>query len=334
MTESNKLQFISVVVAVRNEQHNIKRLASGLLQQRYDRRYFEIILVDDHSADKTIESAGHLLKDFSNLTFLILSSKVSGKKAALSAGIAAAQGTIIATTDADCLLPVDWLQQINFTFTNERCRMAIGPVSLQATGFFSQMQAQEFAGVMAVTFGTLGWRKPLLCNGANLAYRKQAFVEVNGYEGNEHIASGDDEFLMRKIQERYPDSIHLLNTLVRTQPSPTVKDFFRQRIRWAGKWKANSSWPARLLALFIFAVQVSWIVFLFCYPAISIYLFGSGIVVKLFLDAWYLNTVAARLQVAMSIFPFLVLQFFYPFYVVGVGILSLWKKAEWKGRTV
>ncbi len=37
-----------------------------------------------------------------------------------------------------------------------------------------------------------------MCNGANLAFRKDVFNEVSGYKGNIQIASGDDEFLMRK----------------------------------------------------------------------------------------------------------------------------------------
>jgi hypothetical protein len=49
--------------------------------------------------------------------------------------------------------------------------------------------------------------KPNMCNGANIAYPKAVFEEVNGFDGNEHIASGDDEFLMHKIAEKYPNQI-------------------------------------------------------------------------------------------------------------------------------
>lgn len=44
-----------------------------------------------------------------------------------------------------------------------------------------------------------------MCNGANLAYERKAFNEVNGFAGVDHIASGDDMLLMHKIGKQYPE---------------------------------------------------------------------------------------------------------------------------------
>jgi hypothetical protein len=43
-----------------------------------------------------------------------------------------------------------------------------------------------------------------LCNGANLAYKKTVFTELNGFQGNENIASGDDIFLFEKFYKNIP----------------------------------------------------------------------------------------------------------------------------------
>jgi biofilm PGA synthesis N-glycosyltransferase PgaC len=67
-----------------------------------------------------------------------------------------------------------------------------------------------------------------LCNGANLAFTKDAFTATGGYDGNEHIASGDDEFLMRKIEAKYSNGIRFNNNpenVVTTYPQKTINSF-------------------------------------------------------------------------------------------------------------
>ncbi len=61
-----------------------------------------------------------------------------------------------------------------------------------------------------------------MCNGANLAYERKVFYEVNGFTGIDHIASGDDMLLMQKIAQRFPGKISYLlskESIVTTQSS-------------------------------------------------------------------------------------------------------------------
>ncbi|MBS1559743.1 MAG: glycosyltransferase [Bacteroidetes bacterium] len=333
-TRVDSARFISVLVAVRNEEDNIAQLIESVLKMNYNRNDYELILADDHSTDRTLERAEYFLKDLPNKLILKAEPDMFGKKAAITAGIEAARGEVIATTDADCVLPSDWLQKINRAFANPACKMVLGPVSLRTTGFFSQVQALEFASIMGVTFGTLGWGHPLLGNGANLAYQKSAFREVNGYEGNRHIASGDDEFLLHKILDKHPRSVYSTDARVISQPQPSLKSFFQQRIRWAGKWKVNTSWKARWLALFIWVVQASWIALGGMYRFIPFNFFWSIVIYKVMFDAGFLFYITNQLKMKSSVFSFIVLQLVYPFYVLGVGFLSLIKKVSWKDRTV
>lgn len=327
-------KFISVVIAVRNEGRNIRWLIGSLLEQQYPASGFEIIVVNDHSTDNTLEVLQPMASSAQNFSILSLTENEAGKKEALAKGILNARGKIIATTDADCQLPPDWLIKIDQVFSDEQCQMAVGLVSLQQQNLFSKLQSLEFAGVMGVTFGTLGWRIPTMCNGANLAFWKSTFEQVNGYAGNEHIASGDDEFLMRKIQARFPGSVVALNSLVVTQPQASARDFFRQRIRWAGKWKVNSSFFAKSLAVFIWLFQASWVMLWVSAGLLSVKYFLTFLLSKIIIDLIFLLTVANRLNTAFNFFIFLLLQLVYPFYVFSVGILSWWKKVEWKGRKI
>jgi cellulose synthase/poly-beta-1,6-N-acetylglucosamine synthase-like glycosyltransferase len=215
--------------------------------------------------------------------------------------------------------------------------MLIGTVALcNEYNFFAQLQSIEFSSVIGTSIATCSLGKPTMCNGANLSFRKKIFDEVNGYAGNEHIVSGDDEFLMRKILAKYPKSISVLNpkeNVVITQPQTSLKGFIQQRLRWASKWKINSSLTAKLFAVFIFTVQFSWLLFLttmvFDFHSIGL----SILFLKIIIDLLFLSTVCRSLKMKFHLIAFIALQFLYPVYVLYIGIFSQLRKYQWKGRT-
>jgi cellulose synthase/poly-beta-1,6-N-acetylglucosamine synthase-like glycosyltransferase len=324
--------LISVIIPVRNEGRNVNTLLHGLANQHYPSADFEVIMVDDHSSDNAVENCRGLLQ---NLKVLSLGENEIGKKAALTHGINFAKGDIITTTDADCLLQPDWLTTINAVFQDQGVTMAAGMVAMaDEKKFFSRWQAMEFASVIGTGMAALGLNKPLMCNGANLSFRKGVFQEVKGYEGNEQIPSGDDEFLMRKIMRRFPGSIRIANSIVTTRPQESLKDFLYQRIRWASKWKENPSVTTRLLAVFIFLMQASWI---FLFLGLTRQDYRSSlvlVVVKIAADLLFFVPVFRFMKIRFRILPFLGLQFLYPFYVIFVGLLAPWSGYRWKDRKI
>src|SRR5213075_2078285 len=120
-------------------------------------------------------------------------------------------------------------------------RFISGPVKLEeGNSLFGKMQVTEFASLIGTGAASIGFGMPNMCNGANLAFEKAAFVAVNGYAGNDKIASGDDEFLMHKIHSQFPGSVCFLKNpkaIVRTNVQQSLSGFLSQRIRWASKWK-------------------------------------------------------------------------------------------------
>lgn len=327
-----KNHFISVIIPVRNEEKNIDTLLECLRTQDYLRSNFEVIIVDDHSTDGALEKCKGRLQ---NLTSFSLRADENGKKAALTYGIKHAKGEIIATTDADCLLPSDWLTTINSVFQGKKINVAAGMVAISDEDkLFSQWQAMEFASVIGTGVAALGLKKPMMCNGANLSFRKEIFYKVNGYEGNEHIASGDDEFLMMKIRNQFPNSIQIVNSIVVTRPQASLKDFLYQRIRWASKWKGNPLFAAKFLAVFIFLIQVSWVVLLgtfYRYDSKTIFIV---FLMKIVADILFLSPVFRFMKIKFRLLPFLGLQFLYPFYVIFVGLLAPWISYQWKDRKI
>ncbi len=172
------------------------------------------------------------------------------------------------------------------------------------------------------------------CNGANLAYEK-AFFEVNGYDGVRHIASGDDEFLMHKIAARHPGSVHFLrhrNAIIRTAPHRNWPSFYRQRKRWASKWKHYQSKTPLLLAVYIFACNFSLLVSGFL--ALSGYLspgaFMSMLAAKCIPEWFFLGSVLVFLKKPKS----LALYSGDPVHLSAVRLLFRWlrSKANMNGR--
>lgn len=329
-------KFISIVVAMRNEREHIKNLLLSLSKLRYSATNFEIILVDDHSVDGSEIEAGKWQGRIPSMRIVSLSENEKGKKAALSIAIGIAKGELIAATDADCVVPSDWLERINASFHSPRTNLCVGLVALQDENtFFGKLQSIEFASVMSTSISMVAMGKPIMCNGANLSFRKRAFDEVGGYAGNEHIASGDDEFLLRKIEAKYPHSIRTLTDgVVVTKPQPNLKDFLYQRLRWASKWKHNPSTVARLLAVFILVVQWSWLmlnVLLIFYPSS---IFVGLLVLKVLLDWILLASVSRSLGMKFDLVAFAAVQLFYPLYVLYVGIFSQKRNHQWKGRGI
>lgn len=327
---SGKDPLISVVVAVRNEENNIPKLLASLAAQDYG--HFEIIIVNDDSEDETLWAISQ--SGLKNLR--VVHSPGKGKKAALAAGIRVAKGSIIATTDADCIVPSGWLRQIREPFRDRQTMLVFGGVRMEGDGsFFSTLQAMEFASLIGSGASTASLGFPTMCNGANLAFRKMAFAEVNGYHGNMEIPSGDDEFLMRKIRARYPNSIRFIwsnDAIVTTQVAQSVTSFLHQRIRWASKWKHNSSLYTSALAVVVLLFQVAFVVnwgYLF---TSSILTAGFLMTLKMIPEAAFMLQVCRFLNIRWKWTAYFVLQIAYPLYVIGIGIGSFVRPFEWKHR--
>ena len=329
-------EFVSVVVAVRNEEFSIGPLLSSFRFQDYPHSNFEIIFVDDHSTDHTVQIISGWIKNNPHMMGRYVQAGGNGKKHALTEGIKQAKGELILTTDADCELPTDWISRMVMSF-NPDTLLVIGLVKIQQDkSFFSKLQALEFSSLMGSGMALHALGFPVMCNGASLAFRKTSFESVNGYKNNFHIPSGDDEFLMRKLIRQFPDSIqsiHWPSVVVATHPQPNLKGFIQQRLRWAGKWKANDSLTTKALALFVLIFQIC------CILAIGLFFIGEywvgvGLLlgIKILLEGIFLFKVSRQLHQRFSIPALFILQIAYPLYVVIIGILSQLLDYEWKGR--
>jgi poly-beta-1,6-N-acetyl-D-glucosamine synthase len=327
--ETEHEQFISVIIPVRNEKHNITRLRDSLLAQDYTN--YQIIFIDDHSTDNTLT----FIQSLADPRIHVYPNIGHGKKKAITQGVSRSEGSIVVTTDADCTHASSWLKSINRYFQQGDVVLLAGPVVMgQNKSIFSNMQSIEFASLIGSAAATTALGIPTMCNGANLAYRKEVFEAVNGYEGNDHIPSGDDEFLMRKILNKFEGRMRfatMSEAIVTTEAQPNLSSFFSQRVRWASKWKHNSSISTILLAIFIVISQIATIVCFFLLTSVSI-LPVVALICKFVVEFIFLFSVCRFFKIRWHWLAFLLLQILYPFYVVFTGLASNFWSYSWKQR--
>ena len=234
---SRNYPTVSVIIPARNEAANIGRCLTSLQKLDYPKEKLEIIVVDDQSEDETATIAA------SYPVTLIRSAPQPGtvafKKAAISAGIAAATGEIIFTTDADCTVQPKWLSAMVAAMLQQKAMLVTGPVRMMpGKNFLSRFQTLDFAVLQGITAAAVQGRLHDMSSGANLAYYRKAFHDVEGFKGIDDIASGDDMLLMQKISGTFPGRVCYCfsrDAIVDTATENSWKLFLRQRIRWASK---------------------------------------------------------------------------------------------------
>lgn len=329
---SKKNTKLTVIIPVRNEEDNIVKILQDIDNQDYPFANFEVIIANDGSTDNT-ENLVLACQEKAKYTLKLLNifgdKSNSPKKRAIQKSIEISSGELIITTDGDCRVSPNWLTSIEQIFMSTNAKLVSSPVSFINEGnFWNSAQIIEFASLIGSGACAMYLKKPNMCNGANIAYTREVFEEVGGFSGNEHLASGDDEFLMHKIAQKYPDQVVFnpdKDAIVLTNAQPDWQHFYQQRRRWASKWKYYKDWKVSALAIFIFVVNLGVI-----YSLTT--LNYTNLLLKLSFEFVFLSLVISFLGHKDRIKYIPIIQIFYPFYVVFFGLIAQGKGYTWKGR--
>ncbi|TDR24255.1 glycosyltransferase family 2 protein [Flavobacterium cheniae] len=322
----------TIVVPFRNEKENLPNLLHSIALLNYPKELVEVILVDDDSDDEfRIQNLEFRIQMIKNVR-----KSNSPKKDAIETAIQIAKHDWIITTDADCLVQKDWLTIYDqYIQKNEVEMVASGVCYVPKNGFLSAFQNLDFLSLQGATIGSFGINQPFMCNGANFAYSKSFFKELNGFQGNETIASGDDVFLLQKAVSFAPKKVGFLlakESIVATKPVATWSELFQQRVRWASKSTGYSSVYGKLLALVVFGGNLAWIVsfLLWLVGLLDQNIFMLFVALKFLIDFILIyktaNFFESKLQYVFAS------SLLYPFFSVSVAVYSLFGKYSWKGR--
>ncbi|MBN8785633.1 MAG: glycosyltransferase [Terrimonas sp.] len=335
---------VSVIVPARNESLVIEHCLQSLLHQHYPGDLLQIIIVDDHSDDDTAaivsKYVSEKLKLISLNNYLEEGNIIAHKKKAIEFGIAECTGDLIITTDADCVAGKDWINTIvDFYISHKKC-FIVAPVKIIPDNTaLSIFQSIDFAIMQGITGASVYKNFHRMCNGANLAYEKQVFYAVNGFENIDHIASGDDMLLMEKIAGKFPEGIAYIKNktaIVETLPEKSWKQFFNQRIRWASKTKHYSDKRIMAVLGLVYLLNLSLFLLLagsIINPALFIF-FVVFVFYKCIIEWAFVKDILRYfdLQAFMPVFP--LFQPLHIAYIVVSGFFGSIGKYRWKGRVV
>jgi len=332
---------VTVLIAARNEEESIHLTIDDILAQDYPKHLTEVIIVDDHSTDRTSAIIASYAEQGVRLLQLNEDKPLNSyKKKAIAEAIKLSNGELMVATDADCRMGTKWLSSIVGYYEEEHPLMISSPVSFfEERSFFERLQSLEFYSLIATGAAFISNGHASTCNGANLAYRKDVFYEVGGFKGIDDLASGDDELLLQKVAAKYPGRIGFLkwyDAIVYTHAKHNFKSFMQQRRRWASKSVKYKD--KRVVAV-----------------VVGLWLFNVSVVLNLlggFYDIHFASVGAMQILmvilIGVSLF-FPVTRFFkrrdllwllipvcvlHIIYFVYIGLLGNKGKYMWKGRMV
>lgn len=338
-----KMTF-SVVIPLRNEAENLPKLFASLKKLYYPQEFFEILLVNDASEDTSEALCREFIKAEKGLNVKLLQNdrrSNSPKKDAIDTAVLRAENDYIITTDADCVLPQKWLQEFNSRLVATGAKLLAGPVMTEhqegsKMSFLELFQEIDFLSLQMATMGGFGVGQPFMCNGASLCYEKAAFLQLQGFEGNNGISSGDDVFLLEKFRKNglKIDFLKSKEAVVLTTALPNLKTLFQQRQRWAGKMSATNGIFGKLVGVLVLLMNLMIVLGFFA----SIFkLFPGGIFLFLFLLKFNVDFILIYSSAGFFDNEKVLKNYFwcsgiYPFFSSYVAINSLFGGYSWKGR--
>ena len=338
--EQSATQF-TVIIPARNEAANIKACVDSILNQDYPAAAFEIIVIDDFSEDDTAFIVHALSQQYPQLRLLKLADHckdgetLAYKKKAIEIAVSQAKGDWILTTDADCIVPPRWLLLYNaYIHQHQPCFVAAPVMFIKTAGILNQFQVLDFLALQGITAAAVGAGKHSMSNGANLGFEKAAFIAVGGYQGVDHIASGDDMFLMHKMKQTLHKPVGYLfhpDVIVLTAAMDTWKGFIMQRIRWASKARYYDDHSITMVLTLVYFFNLSFI---------CLALMGSwstlliALAFKTFFELFFLDPVAKFFKMQPELKYFVLYQPIHIVYNIAAGLFGQLKTYSWKGRKV
>ena len=333
--------FFAIVVPFRNESNNLPVLLESIKNLNYPKELFEIILVDDFSEDNSVRQIYNWRMENGGFQTTLLENirlSNSPKKDAISRAIPIIKNDWVVTTDADCMLPVNWLRILDDYIQNHEVSMLVGAVTYNVPkSFLDHFQQLDLTSLQGATIGSFGMGIGFLCNGANFCYTKSLFQKLHGFAGNSKIASGDDVFLLQKAMQVCPEQVQYLKakaSIVHTQPINSWKGLFAQRRRWASKTGAYTSVFGKDLAVIVFAGNLALVLggLLSVFGGSSWIAIAFLAALKFIVDTILLYKTNRFVRKKRLHYLFLS-SLVYPFFCMSVAVFSWFGTYDWKGRS-
>ncbi len=329
---------VTIIIPARNEESIIEKCLESISKQHFPKELLQVIVVNDHSSDNTQQVVLEFLnKNFQSPILLDLQNE-EGKKSAIEQAIQKATGTIVITRDADTITDdPNWLSDIVQDFEKTNCDLLISPVFLSVNGSFLQT-FQQYENIAITSLGLSMAKKnlPFVCSGANLAYKKDAFLTGQPYKNNKHIASGDDMFLLASFYKtgRKISANTSTSSIAQTPAENSLEKMLWQRLRWASKTTSVNTAPVFSIGLLVLLINVLYI------PILCLGLFNTSylwfglltFILKFIIDFLLLFLSARMFKQKVNWLWFPAAFVFNGLYMPAVALASTFVKPTWRSR--
>lgn len=308
---------VSVLIPFKDETAHLPQLIRCLSCQSYPKALVQLIFVDDHSLDQSASFIrGHTL----------VVNEGKGKKAALETGMKYASGELIVMLDADCSYGPNWLEILVNTYAQSQAALLIAPVRIAPTnGFWEQIQALEFQSLTASAAGAALGKHPIMCNGANLAFKK-SFYNATDDVFKQAYSSGDDMFLMEYAKRKKAPIVYVKSeAAMASTKAVSFTHFWRQRFRWTSKAGGYKDLDVLISGGVVFLTNLSLLIL----PFVSLKMFLGALLLKLVVDGFLLSVSAPFFGHKRQLWLLFILMPIYPFYVLMASLGGQFYK-RWK----
>ncbi len=332
-SDESARMFVSVVIAARDEEGHLAACLQSVLNQTYDSQAFEVIVVNDHSSDRTETICQEFAARHANLRYLNAreDAQLRGKTNALDQAIEAAKGEIILITDADCTVPPTWVE-----WTAKRYISSVGIVgglTLQkADTWFEGMQSLDWAYLLSLAAATMSLRIPLSTIGNNLSFRKSAYNEVGGYRKIPFSVTEDFMLFQAIVQTKRWNYLCPIDprTLVTSHPCSGWQELVRQKHRW-GTGGLDMHLTGLSIGVIGFGLNVAMLI---AFVTGDFAAAAYSLLVKMAVEFSFLYTTLRKLRQLAVLRHFLWFEFYFLCYVLVLPFLVFFGgRVVWKGRT-
>lgn len=328
---------VSVIIAARDEENNIRECLSCLVTQDYPQDKLEIIVVDDRSQDSTAE----IIRSFPQVKLYQIKEKspqIAPKKYALDLGIRASRGEIILTTDADCRPGPKWVRTI-LRYFEPGVGLVTGfsPLEIGRASPLRQMLALESLALASVAAGGIGLGWALTCTGRNLSYRRKAYDEVGGLTTIGRFVSGDDDLFLQLVNSKTKWEIRYAfdpKTVVPAKPPQSLKDLIHQRIRHASKGRYYPGGIKALgLGIYFYNLALLGLLPLCLFNIVGFLWFLLFFLLKMTAELLLLSKGAKLFSRRRFLMILPLATFLHILFVVFFGVLGQLGRFRWKGES-
>lgn len=339
LAESPTKSSFSIIIPFRNEAEYLPQLLKSLSELNYPKSLFEIILVDDHSEDDSRATCEDWVSklDLKN-TEIVENQNLSEspKKSAILSAIKVVNKNFILTTDADCLVPENWLKFYDQHIQKNDSDLIAGPVKIIEEGnFWTKFQVLDLMSLQVLGLGSFKTPSALICNAANLCYKVDALKEIKAFQHHKDVISGDDIFNLEAFQNAGKKVSALVHehAVVWTKPEKDFHALTQQRIRWASKAKFYKNTWLIAIGFIVFLTNLSLVLSLIlAFRFDSFQYFWWLWLFKISVDFYLLYTGNHFFKTNLCLRDYLVMLLVYPFTSVYFAALSFSGKFSWKGR--